>query len=84
MSTKVSLQTEPETTEEWQEAVNIAEFYLLLDDARQYGLLKGGLPVDVKRCQELLRRGKQQGFQLQSVGELAALFAKGTAGGLKQ
>jgi hypothetical protein len=32
---------DPETADEWQEAVDIAEFWLLIDSARQYGLVKG-------------------------------------------
>ena len=75
---------EPETAEQWQEAVNLAESYLLLDSARQYGLIEGGPPIDTARCEELLQRGKQQGFQPQSAGELAALFAKAPAEGLTQ
>ena len=75
---------EPETPEQWQEAVNLAEFYLLLDSARQYGLLEGGPSLDIERCEELLQRGKQQGFQPQSAGELAALLAQAPAEGLTQ
>jgi hypothetical protein len=68
---------ELERAEEWQEAVNVAELYLLLASARQYGLIEGGPPIHIERCEELLRRGKQQGFQPQSVGELATLLAQG-------
>lgn len=70
---EVSLPVEPETAEEWQEAVDVAELYLLLDSARQYGLIEGGPPIDIKRCEELLRRGRQKGFQSQPAGELATL-----------
>ena len=81
MDTEVNLPAEPETAEEWQEAVNMAELYRLLYDAQQYGLIEGGPPIDIKRCEELLRRGRQQGFQPQSAGELALLLAQAPAGG---
>lgn len=72
---KINWTVEPETAEEWQEAVNVAEFYLLLDSARQYGLIEGGPLIDIERCEELLRRGRQKGFQPRPAGELAALLA---------
>lgn len=45
MGAEVSLPVEPETAEEWQEAVDVAELYLLLESARQYGLIEGGHPL---------------------------------------
>lgn len=32
---------DPRTPREWQEAVDLAEFWILLDSARQYGLAAG-------------------------------------------
>lgn len=52
---------EPETREEWQEAVDAAEFYLYLHSARAYGLVKGGPEINIDRCEDLLRRGAAQG-----------------------
>jgi hypothetical protein len=52
---------EPQTPAEWQEAVDIAEACLLLDASRQYGLVVGGSPVNVARCEEVLRRGRELG-----------------------
>jgi hypothetical protein len=53
---------DPVTPEEWQEAVNAAEFALLVDSARQYGLITGGPTFDVARCEDLLARGEAQGI----------------------
>jgi hypothetical protein len=53
---------DPVTREEWQEAVDQARFYLLLDSARQYGLVTGGPDVDVDRCVEILALGLKQGI----------------------
>lgn len=47
---------------EWQIAVDAAEAMLLLDSARQYGLVTGGLFVDVDRCVDLLARGHAAGY----------------------
>lgn len=52
---------DPRTREEWQEAVDLAEFYLAMDSARQYGLVTGGPTVDLERCEEIKRRGKKHG-----------------------
>jgi hypothetical protein len=52
-----------ETDAEWQEAVDAAEFMLLLDSSRQYGLVTGGPKVNIERCEEILREGKQRGFE---------------------
>jgi hypothetical protein len=52
----------PQTSEEWQEAVDQATFYLALVAARSYGLITGGPEVDEARCEEILRLGKEQGI----------------------
>ena len=54
---------DPKTDAEWQEAVDLAEFYLRLDSARQYGLITGGPEVNVARCEALLATGKERGFR---------------------
>lgn len=51
----------PHNKAEWQDAVDAAEACLLLESARLYGLVEGGPAVDVKRCEEILRRGRQLG-----------------------
>ena len=52
---------DPQTDEEWQDAINGAAFWLLVDDARLYGLCVGGPDVDRDRCVELLARGRERG-----------------------
>jgi hypothetical protein len=52
----------PKTPEEWQLAVNLARFYLVLEAARQYGLVEGGPEVHSGRCIQLLRQGKRRGY----------------------
>jgi len=51
----------PKTREEWQAAVNAAEFYLLVHSAECYGLITGP-EVDVARCEEILAAGKRMGI----------------------
>jgi hypothetical protein len=52
----------PSTAAEWQEAVDLAEFLLTLDSARQYGLVTGGPTVNVDRCAQLLEEGAARGI----------------------
>lgn len=56
--------TDPETPDEWQQAVDAADFLLLLDSAAQYGLvaIDGGGSVDVDRCRDLLHRAAGSGI----------------------
>ena len=53
---------EPETPEQWREAVDAAKLWLVIDSARRYGLVRGNYEVDVARCEELLRRGAELGY----------------------
>ena len=69
----------PETVEEWQEAVDAAEFFLTMDSARQYGLVQTDMRVNAERCEELLRRGKERGIVPASIDKLCEKFLKGTA-----
>jgi hypothetical protein len=52
----------PQLSQEWQDAVNTAEFLLLLESARGYGLITGGPTVNVERCMEILELGREKGF----------------------
>lgn len=53
---------DPDTPEEWQNAVDAAHGLLTVDAARQYGLVAGGPTVIVSRCKEILERGKDLGI----------------------
>jgi hypothetical protein len=55
--------TDPNTPEEWQEAVDAAHAALMLQSARAYGLVRGGPEVNVSRCDEILERGRAIGFR---------------------
>ena len=54
---------DPKTHEEWQEAVELSRFLLVLDSCRQYGLITGGPECNVARCDEVLNRGAQKGIR---------------------
>jgi hypothetical protein len=53
----------PQTPEEWQEAADLATFWLHVDAARAYGLVKGGPPVDADRCEALLAAARGRGVR---------------------
>jgi hypothetical protein len=52
---------DPQTPDEWQEVADAADFLLLLDAARQYGLIAGGPVANVDRCVALLERAAARG-----------------------
>jgi len=70
---------EPRTPAEWQEAVDLAEGFLLIESARSYGLITGGPKVDVARCEEILVAGRRRGVRPRSAAaeQLARMLAKG-------
>ena len=55
----------PQTSEQWQEAVNISFALLSIDSARAYGLITGGPTVNVERCEEIIVMGDRLGFKPQ-------------------
>jgi hypothetical protein len=69
--------TWPETPEAWQLAVDLAEGALSLDSARQYGLVAGGPKINVKRCEEILKRGRELGYSPSSEAIGRFLIASG-------
>ena len=64
---------EPKTPAEWQEVVDLAEACLLIDSARQYGLITGGPDIHVDRCVTLLARGRKRGIAPNGDGVEAAI-----------
>lgn len=52
---------DPRTREEWQEAVDEAEFYLRLAASVAYGLVEYSGEVNVRRCEEIIARGRAAG-----------------------
>jgi hypothetical protein len=65
---------DPKTAGEWQEAVNGAEFFLLLDSCRQYGLIEGGPAVNADRCSAILERGRRRGIYPLSHEKLMEIY----------
>lgn len=61
----VSLETPPQPTtpDEWQDAVDRANFLLEIEIVRELGLvtLPVGMVIDVDACEELLTAGERQG-----------------------
>lgn len=53
---------EPSTEAEWQEAVDAAYTAVLIDAAVRLGLLEAGPRIDLRRCQQFIRRGRGRGF----------------------
>jgi hypothetical protein len=53
----------PRTREEWQDAVDMAEGARLVVAARAYGLVRGGPEINVDRCEEILRLGRDYGVR---------------------
>jgi hypothetical protein len=74
----------PETAEEWQEAVNGAQFYLGVDSCRQYGLLKGGPQINVGRCIQILRRGRRKGYLPAPFEELVRMYVNSEGDEIEQ
>jgi len=64
----------PSNAQEWQEAVDAAEFYLALESAKMYGLVTGGPKVNLERCEEILKRGKTLGYRPAPFDALCAKF----------
>lgn len=70
----------PETPEEWQEAVNSAKLLLLIHDCILYGLIKGPT-VNAERCEQILREGAQRGYLPLSTETLIEKAFKNVPGG---
>lgn len=71
---KTARADDPQTAEEWQEAVNLAEFLLSIDSCRQYGLIEGGPEVNVERACDILRRGRWRGAFPLPLEQLVELY----------
>ncbi len=65
MKAKVTVQiappAEPQTPEEWQNAVDAADALLHIQSAEAYGLITGAPTVNVERCEELLEVARRRG-----------------------
>jgi hypothetical protein len=54
---------DPETPDEWRDAVDAAAFVLALDSCRQYGLIEWDQQINVDRCIEILAEGRRRGIE---------------------
>jgi hypothetical protein len=62
---------DPQTPEEWREAVDAAAFMRAIYDCYLYGLLTGP-EINAARCDELLERGAKLGYRPRPIRELMA------------
>lgn len=53
---------DPQSPREWQEAADLANFYLAVQAAAGYGLVTHNLAVDEERCIALLIRAVELGY----------------------
>lgn len=53
---------DPDGDDEWQDAVDTAHLFMLMDSARQYGLVAGGPVVNADRCHDLIARAAERGI----------------------
>lgn len=53
---------DPKSPAQWQEAADAAYTLLLIESARSYGLVSGGLNVDTDRALEILDRARDHGI----------------------
>lgn len=66
---------DPETPEEWQEAVDVAAFLRMLHDCKLYGLIEGGPETNIDRCDDILERGSSMGIRPVSEDQLIERYA---------
>lgn len=65
----------PRTPEEWQTAVDAAQFYRSIHDCELYGLLKGP-KVNAARCDRILNEGRRRGVHPKPLAELVKMFVE--------
>lgn len=65
---------DPRTLQEWQYAADLADLALCVDAARQFGLITGGLVVNVQRCEEIIERAATRLIAPQPPPELLSVF----------
>jgi hypothetical protein len=75
---------EPETPQEWQEAVNLAELYSLIDSAVKYGLVEYTGKINIERCYDILEQGRKRNVYpvKAQVDALIQEFARGASASL--
>jgi hypothetical protein len=54
--------TDPQTPEQWQDAVDGAAGFIAIESCKMYGLMKGGPKIDLARCKQILEHGAAKGI----------------------
>jgi hypothetical protein len=68
--------SDPQTPDEWREAVAAADAMLVLSDCRDfYGIVKGGPAINRDRCIEIIERGRELGYEPDEEVRIAFLHA---------
>lgn len=70
---------DPQTPEQWQEAMDAAHAVVLVEAARRLGFIAGGPTVNLERCAEILAGGKDRGYSAERTGVYDFLFQTGAA-----
>jgi hypothetical protein len=52
----------PQTPEEWRQAVDSAAACRAIADCKMYGLIEGGPEINLERCYQILERGRKLGI----------------------
>ena len=66
---------DPQTPEEWSEAVHAAVWATALHAARLYGLIAGGPEVDMARCDAVLDAARRRGIVIPTLEEVLAQWS---------
>lgn len=67
---------DPTSAAEWQAAVDAADFFLLIDSARAYGMIVYDGDIHVDRCLGMLRKGAERGVLPRRSERRRALIAE--------
>lgn len=54
---------DPNTPQEWQEAINRAVLFRALHASKFYGMVEGGPTIDIDRCDEIFAQAIAQGYR---------------------
>ena len=66
----------PQTPQEWQEVVDVADFLLTLYSCHFYGLLDRIPIVNVKACEDVLAQGRSLGYLPAPISELVEKYVE--------
>jgi hypothetical protein len=67
---------DPRTNAEWTEAVNMAAFLLAIHSGVLYGLLETNIKIDVDRCDEILKEGRDRSIYPLGIDSLVRKYGR--------